>query len=155
MEIEKNVLKQYVSIKEEIADLERRNREDLKEIKKLEKQIVSDTVTGSREDLTIGPIMIKGVAEGLADEKREKIRRRIDKQEQFAKKLLEMKKDIEEYIQNIKDSEIRRIARFRYIDDLEWRQVAVRMGKGYSADACRKKIERFLEKNKTVRSCPP
>ena len=97
MEIEKNVLKQYVSIKEEIADLERRNREDLKEIKKLEKQIVSDTVTGSREDLTIGPIMIKGVAEGLADEKREKIRRRIDKQEQFAKKLLEMKKDIEEY----------------------------------------------------------
>ena len=152
MGIEKNILEQYKSIKEEIADLERRNEEDQREIKKLEKQIMSDTVTGSREDLTIGPIMVKGVAEGLADKKREKIRERVLKQLRFSDKLKKMKKDIEDYIQTIPDSEIRRIARFRYLDDLEWKQVAVKMGKGYSDAACRKKMERFLQKNKSVRS---
>ena len=152
MGIEKNILEQYKSIKEEISDLERRNEEDQREIKKLEKQIMSDTVTGSREDLTIGPIMVKGVAEGLADKKREKIRERVLKQLRFSDKLKKMKKDIEDYIQTIPDSEIRRIARFRYLDDLEWKQVAVKMGKGYSDTACRKKMERFLQKNKSVRS---
>ena len=143
---EKNILEQYKRIKEEIADLERRNEEDQREIKKLEKQIMSDTVTGSREDLTIGPIMVKGVAEGLADKKREKIRERVLKQLRFSEKLKKMKKDIEDYIQTIPDSEVRRIARFRYLDDLEWKQVAVKMGKGYSGDSCRMKIERFLKK---------
>ncbi|MBO5159618.1 MAG: hypothetical protein J6B94_08545 [Lachnospiraceae bacterium] len=152
MGIEKNVLEQYSSIVEEIADLERRNRNDRNEIKKLEKQIMSDTVTGSRDDLTIGPIMVKGVAEGLADKKRDQIEARIMKQNRFRKRLLNMKQEIEDYIQKIEDSEIRRIARFRYIDDLEWRQVAVRMGRGYTDTACRKKMERFLQKNKSVRS---
>lgn len=146
MGIEKNVLEQYTSIVEEIADLERRNRNDRNEIKKLEKQIMSDTVTGSREDLTIGPIMVKGVAEGLADKKREQIEARIMKQNRFRKRLLKMKQEIEDYIQKIEDSEIRRIARFRYIDDLKWKEVAARMGKGYSEDFCRIKMENFLKK---------
>ena len=101
MGIDKNVLEQYNSIKKEIEDLERRNKEDRKEIKKLEKQIVSDTVTGSRDDLTIGPIMVKGVAEGWMDEKRERIRVRLQKRQQFDRTLKRMKKDIEEYIQKI------------------------------------------------------
>lgn len=146
MGIEKNVLEQYASVVKEIEDLERRNRNDRTEIKKLEKQIVADTVTGSREDLTIGPIMVKGVAEGLADKKRDQIADRIMKQQKFRRKLLKMKKEIEEYIQKIEDSEIRRIARFRYIDDLKWKEVAAQMGKGYSADFCRIKMENYLKK---------
>ena len=46
----------------------------------------------------------------------------------------------------IEDSEIRRIARFRYIDDLKWKEVAVRMGKGYSEDFCRQKMNDYLKK---------
>lgn len=146
MGIDKNVLEQYTSIVKEIEDLERRNKEDRREIRRLEKQIMADTVTGSREDLTIGPIMVKGVAEGLADKKREQIEARIMKQQRFRKRLLKMKKEIEDYIQKIEDSEIRRIARFRYIDDLKWKEVAVRMGKGYTEDYCRQKMNDFLKK---------
>lgn len=144
--MDKTALEQYISIKEEIADLERRNFNDRKEIKKLEKQIVSDTVTGSREDLTIGPIAVNGIAERLIEKKRERISARLIKQHQFKEKLEETRAEIEDYIQTIENSEIRRIARYRYIDDLEWRQVAVQMGKGYSEESCRKKIERFLKK---------
>ena len=146
MRIDKTALEQYISIKEEIADLERRIFNDRKEIKKLEKQIVSDTVTGSREDLTIGPIAVNGIAERLIEKKRERISARLIKQHQFKEELEETRVEIEDYIQTIENSEIRRIARYRYIDDLEWQQVAVRMGKGYSEGSCRKKIERFLKK---------
>lgn len=147
MGIKRNVLEQYTSIVEEIADLERRNKHDRTEIKRLEKQIARDTVTGSRGDLTIGPIPVEGIAEGIADKKRERIEERIKKQQRFKNKLVKMKKEIEEYIQGIEDSEIRRIARFRYMDDLKWQQVAEQMGPGYSKDCCRVKMDRILKKN--------
>lgn len=146
MGIEKNVLEQYTSIKEEIIDLERRNKNDRNEIKKLEKQIMSDTVTGSRDDLTIGPIPVRGIAESLIEKKQNRIRNRMIKQLQHRQKLEGMKEEIEDYIQKIEDSGIRRIARFRYIDGLKWKEVAVRMGKGYSEDFCRIKMENFLKK---------
>lgn len=146
MGIEKSVLEQYTSIKEEIIDLERRNKNDRNEIKKLEKQIARDTVTGSRDDLTIGPIPVEGIAERMIEKKQDRIRNRMIKQLQHRQKLEDMKEEIEDYIQKIKDSEIRRIARFRYIDDLKWKEVAVRMGKGYSEDFCRQKMNDYLKK---------
>ena len=152
MGIEKNVLEQYASIKKEIADLERMIAESNGKIKKYEKQVVSDTVTGTRPDLTIGPIKITGIAQQQIDRENELNRNRIQKMKRFKKKLEKLVVEVEEYIQKIPDSEIRRIARLRYLEELEWRQVAVRMGKGYSETSCRKKIERFLQKNKIVRS---
>ena len=152
MGIEKNVLEQYSSIKKEIADIERMIAESNSKIKKFEKQVVSDTVTGTRSDLTTGPIKITGIAQKQIDKENELNRNRIQKMKRFKKRLEKLVVEVEEYIQKIPESEIRRIARFRYIDSLEWRQVAVRMGKGYSETSCRKKIERFLQKNKIVRS---
>ena len=47
--------------------------------------------------------------------------------------------------ETIEDSRIRRIMRYRYIDDLNWVQVAHRMGKNHTAESCRKAHDRFLE----------
>lgn len=146
MEIGKNVLAQYTSIKKEITDLEKRNEESRKEIEKLEKQIVRDTVTGSRKDLTIGTITVEGVAVQYIDTKYEQIRRRERKREIFKHKLEKVKTEVEEYVEGIEDSEIRRLVRFRYLDDLNWRKVAISMGAGYEEDSCRIKVERYLKK---------
>ena len=146
MGIDKNVLEQYSSIKKEIADLERMIAESNSKIKKYEKQVVSDTVTGTRPDLTIGPIKITGIAQQQIDRENELNRNRIQKMKRFKKKLEKLVVEVEEYIQKIPDSEIRRIARMRYIENLSWRRVAVHMGKGYTEDSCRIKIERFLKK---------
>ena len=146
MGIDKNVLEQYSSIKKEIADLERMIAESNGKIKKYEKQVVSDTVTGTRPDLTIGPIKITGIAQQQIDRENELNRNRIQKMKRFKKKLEKLVVEVEEYIQKIPDSEIRRIARMRYIENLSWRRVAVHMGKGYTEDSCRIKIERFLKK---------
>mgnify|MGYP000780168713 CR=1 FL=1 len=144
--MDKNVLEQYSSIKNEISDLERMIAKSNRQIKKYEKKIVSDTVTGSRDDLTIGPIKITGIAQQRIDRENELNDKRVQKMEKFKKKLEKMSTEVEEYIQEIPDSEIRRIARLRYLDDLTWQQVAIRMGQGYTKDCCRVKLDRFLEK---------
>ena len=59
--------------------------------------------------------------------------------------LLEMINQVDDYINSIKDSRIRRIMRYRYIDDLNWVQVARRIGKKATADSCRMAHDRFLE----------
>lgn len=146
MGIEKNVLEQYSSIKKEIADIERMIAESNSKIKKFEKQVVSDTVTGTRPDLTTGPIKITGIAQKQIDKENELNRNRIQKMKRFKKRLEKLVVEVEEYIQKIPESEIRRIARMRYIENLSWRRVAVHMGKGYTEDSCRIKIERFLKK---------
>lgn len=146
MGIDKKVLEQYTSIKKEIADLERMIAESNSKIKKFEKQVVSDTVTGTRPDLTIGPIKITGIAQQQIDRENELNRNRIQKMKRFKKKLEKLVAEVEEYIQKIPDSEVRRIARMRYIENLSWRRVAVHMGKGYTEDSCRIKMDRFLGK---------
>lgn len=146
MGIDKNVLEQYTSIKKEIADLERMIAQSNSKIKKFEKQVVSDTVTGTRPDLTIGPIKITGIAQQQIDRENELNRNRIQKMKRFKKKLEKLVAEVEEYIQKIPDSEVRRIARMRYIENLSWRRVAVHMGKGYTEDSCRIKMDRFLGK---------
>ena len=44
--------------------------------------------------------------------------------------LLELQNDVEEYIDSINDSRMRRIVRMRFIDKLTWNQVACRIGGG-------------------------
>lgn len=146
LEITKKVLEQYEDIKREIRDLDRLIDISRRKIRRYEHEIVSDTVSGSREDGTIGPIKVTGIGEKLLREEHERLRRRMEKQENFRRKLQQVAVDIENYIQTIPDSEIRRIARFRYLEEMEWKQVAKGMGKGYSEDSCRMKFERFLQK---------
>lgn len=146
MGIDKNTLEQYSSIKREIADLERMIADSNRKIKKYEKQVVSDTVTGTRTDGTTGPIKITGIAKQWIDREHGLNEKRWEKIKCFKTKLKKLVAEVEEYIETIPDSEIRRIARWRYLEELEWKQVAVRMGKGYSETSCRKKMERFLQK---------
>lgn len=147
MEKQKNILEQYTNIKKEIADLEAMIKDTNKKIRSCEKQVVSDTVIGSRADLTIGTIKITGIAQQKLDELNEINHKRIEKMMIFQEKLEKMVVDVEEYIENIPDSEVRRIIRLRYLNNMSWNQVARRMGPGYMEDACRKKLNRFLRKN--------
>ena len=146
MGIEKNVLKQYGSVKKEIADLEQMMANSNRKIKKYEKQVVSDTVIGTRQDGTTGPMKITGIAQQYIDRENELNEKRIQRMGRCKERLGKLLAETEEYIDTIPDSEIRRIARWRYLEELEWNQVAVQMGRGYSAGACRKKMERFLQK---------
>ncbi len=74
----------------------------------------------------------------------EYLQKRKSLMEKKRTELLRLENEAEEYIQSIEDSCLCRIIRFKYLYDLSWQQVAARMGHKYSAESCRKKVERFM-----------
>ena len=67
--------------------------------------------------------------------------------------LLELQTQVEEYISGLEDIEMRNILTLYYVEDRTWVQVAHGMnriyqskGRCYTADSCRCKHDRFLDK---------
>lgn len=145
--MDKVVLEQYSSLKMEYQDLR-------DEIAKLEKQIkkmetsrcqVSDSVKGTRPDGTYGSITITGFPVPDYYRRKKLLEKRKANLSKFELQLLELTNDVDDYINSLADSRMRRMIRYKFFDELSWVQVAHRMGGKYTADSCRKQIERFLE----------
>lgn len=141
--MDKSVLVQYCDLQEEVKDLRHRIRKLEDEISHL--AVVSDSVTGTREDGTIGHIKITGYPFPEESRKQGLLRRRKAALEEKEEELLELLSDVEEYINSIDDSRIRRIFRYRYVDNMSWVQVAVQMGRKHTADSCRMAHDRYIE----------
>lgn len=60
-------------------------------------------------------------------------------------KIIIQQTEIENYINNIEESDIRQIFEHRYIDNMNWIQIQVAMGYEHE-DTARKKHDRYLEK---------
>lgn len=142
--LEKQLLKQILDIRKEIMDLEKSIISTEKKIETLKKSEVCDTVTGSRSDLTIGPIKIRGNPQKDYGRRLRELQKKKTLMEDKKTELLQAEREAEEYIQSIQDSSLRRIMRYRYMDGMGWQQVAVRMGKRYTADSCRMMHNRFM-----------
>lgn len=153
--LDKEILTQCQEIREEIKDLRRRIEKLDKFLKK--PPIVADTVTGSRSDLTIGPIKVSGIPDPLyrrREASRYRYKRLLETKEA---ELLELITRAEEYIESIPKSELRIMFRLYYIDGLTWVQVAHRMNSmfpkrrvKYTDDNLWRKNQRFFE---NVGSC--
>lgn len=152
--MDKNVLIQYVEMKEEIKDLRRRIHENERELAKLENMIVTDSVTrGKRGKKPLGTVKITGRPTAAISMKQSLLKKRNKKLEVLETELLELTNQAEEYIETIPKSELRIIFRLYYIDDLTWYQVALKMNQKfpkrrikYTEDNCRMRHNRFLEK---------
>lgn len=152
--MDKNVLIQYVEMKEEIKDLRRRIHENERELAKLENMIVTDSVTkGKRGKKPLGTVKITGRPTAAINMKQSLLKKRNKKLEVLETELLELTNQAEEYIETIPKSELRIIFRLYYIDDLTWYQVALKMNQKfpkrrikYTEDNCRMRHNRFLEK---------
>lgn len=152
--MDKNVLIQYVEMKEEIKDLRRRIHENERELAKLENMIVTDSVTrGKRGKKPLGTVKITGRPTAAIALKQKLLKKRNDGLTALEAELLELTNQAEEYIETIPKSELRIIFRLYYIDDLTWYQVALQMNQKfpkrrikYTEDNCRMRHNRFLEK---------
>lgn len=98
----------------EIADLEKR-------IDKIRKQseFVSDIVQNGykRHAKIYGIDLIR----------RHKLDSYENKLQNFYQKLIDQQNEIEDYIENIDNPNIRRIFRYKYIDNLNWIQIQIKM----------------------------
>lgn len=145
--MEKHILEQYTDMRAEERDLVRRIQSlDAKLLNmEMEGYIVTDSVTcGRKGKKPLGTRLIKGFPFPEYERKRELLRTYKLQLHLADAKLLNLLNQVEEYLEGIKDSRIRRIMRYRYIDDLSWAQVAHRMGGQHTAESCRQTTERYL-----------
>lgn len=158
MEINKELLIQYCELRGEIKDLRERIDNDKRRLRKIEEEgVVSDTVTGTRKDGTIGAIKITGFPLPEYSKVNAMLKKRIAKLQIMEDELLEAVNAVDDFINAIPKSDLRQIFRFYYIDDMTWDMVAMRMNYmypkrkiEYTKDNCRMKHNRYLEKEEIL-----
>lgn len=158
MEVTKDILIQYCELREEIKDLRERIDKDELRLQKVEEEgVVSDTVTGTRADGTIGSIKITGFPIPEYSTVKAMLKKRIAKLQIMEDELHEAMSAVDDFINAIPKSDLRQMFRFYYIDDMTWRRVAANMNKrfpnrriSYTEESCRKRHDRFLEKNEII-----
>ena len=158
MEVTKDILIQYCELREEIKDLRERIDKDELRLQKIEEEgVVSDTVTGTRADGTIGSIKITGFPIPENSTVKAMLKKRIAKLQIMEDELHEAMSAVDDFINAIPKSDLRQMFRFYYIDDMTWRRVAANMNKrfpnrriSYTEESCRKRHDRFLEKNEII-----
>ena len=144
--MDKDILIQYSDLVEEVKDLRRRIEKLQDNIDKLEP--VKDSVKGTRKDDTIGSITVSGYPVPAYYRYKNQLEKREAALRKKEAELLELVNTVEEYITGINDSKMRRILRYRYIDNMSWTKIAFRMGKKYTADGCRMLHNRFFEESR-------
>lgn len=143
----KDILVQYSDLQEEIKDLRRRIDKTKKQLEKASAEgTVIDSVKGSRKDGTIGSIRIEGFPYAEYDRRRSKLYLYMAQLINSEEELLELTNGVEEYINSIEDSHIRRIVRYRVIDNMTWQRVADCIGGNNTDDSVKKAFYRFINK---------
>ena len=153
--MDKIILEQYIELKMEIQDLHDRIDSDERRLARIEKEgVVSDTVKGTREDGTFGPIKITGYPVPEHDRVKSMIKKRVAKLHILEDDLLDAVNEVDNFIEKIPKSDLRMMFRFKYLDDMTWATVALNMNDRfpkrrikYTEDNCRMRHDRYLENN--------
>lgn len=139
----KELLKQYSDLQKEIKELELR----IERVKNKPVQVVSDSVKGSARFFPYEPrtFVITGLEADKKEQHLEKLNSLLYKRRA---KCRELALEIEEFINTIPDSRTRRVFSLRYIDGLNWLQIARKIER-YDESYPRKVIhDKYLDKLK-------
>ena len=120
-------LNKYYYLKKEVEDLEQRIAEFGCGVKST--QIKEVSVSGSRKNKSIQETKVE--LEGMLTEKR------ISALEQYL--------EIERYIEDVEDAEIRGIMRYRYLDLMKWDEIGSKMFQDRTSVA--KKVRKYIKEN--------
>lgn len=139
----KELFEQYAAMRLEHADLKKRISRMQRELRLLQNSRVADTVTGSREDLTIGPIKVVGKPTRQYAEQQKKLAALINRYNTNADILAAKLEEVEAYLDAVEDARLRTMLRLRYVDGYTWTDVGLRIG--LTSSGVRMAIERFFE----------
>lgn len=159
MAISKDILVQYPDLVKEVQETKDKITKLEHQIANIEKQLVAINEGGHVKDKVKGGLggiqnfNIEGFPEREYNYKRKQLQvkriilngRKLALDEQETK-LLQMVSDIEQFLNGIEDSFIRRIINLRVIEQLSWNKVADKMGGYNTEDSVRMTFERFLKK---------
>lgn len=153
--MDKNILEQYIELKEEIRDLRDRIDKDERRLLKIKEEgVVSDTVKGTRADGTLGSIRITGYPIPEHNQVKNMIKKRVAKLHILEDELQNAINEVDDFIEKVPKSDLKMMLRFRYLDDMTWAAVAMNMNDRfpkrrikYTEDSCRMRHDRYLENN--------
>jgi DNA-directed RNA polymerase specialized sigma subunit len=130
----KEELFKYKSITAEIEQIKQ-------SLSNVEPEYSKDTVTGSDIEFpyTKHNFNIEGYDYGNYERKIQRIQNRLNRK---LVELVEEKDKLTKYIYSLKDSEVRQIFTYRYINGLSWREIGEKMN--YSFETVRKKHDKFI-----------
>ena len=137
--MDKNILNNYIDACALVQETER----DIRALKKKRKTIIQTNVSGSNPDFPYQPqhFKIEGTTFTYAD----------DSALRWDEGLLERRKanaekiklNVEEWMLTI-PARMQRIIRWKFLEELTWEEVAVKMGRKATGDSVRLEFQRFM-----------
>lgn len=137
--MDKNILNDYIDACALVQETER----DIRALKKKRKTIIQTNVSGSNPDFPYQPqhFKIEGTTFTYAD----------DSALRWDEGLLERRKanaekiklNVEEWMLTI-PARMQRIIRWKFLEELTWEEVAVKMGRKATGDSVKKEFQRFM-----------
>lgn len=134
----KDQLDQYLALKKEVGLLER----EIDLLRNRSSEVVTDVVSGSCSTYpyTRRTFSISGLSIRDLDKLESKLQRLQDRRQRISNAADE----IDQFIDQVSDSQIRQILYFKYLKGMSWRQVARQLGGKNTEDGVRKKVERYF-----------
>lgn len=143
--MDKNILRQYIDLKAETREIENRIRKLKDKLDRINAEgNVKYTVGGGAGG--IQRYHIEGFPVAEYEETSYLLAKNIRLLEERKTKAHEMIISVEQFINTIDDSRMRRMITYRYIDGLSLLQTAQKMGKNYTEESCKKQLQRFMKK---------
>lgn len=139
------MLEQYISVKQEIREIEARIERLNSKLDRINREgNVKDAVKGGNGGFQT--FHIEGFPVAEEDEAKYLLSKNIRLLEARKAKAAELVVRVEEYLNTLDDSRMRRMISMRYIEGMTWGKIAHRMGGRATEESCRKEAERFLKK---------
>ena len=138
----KEKLFQYNDIIEEIKVLETK----LKNYEEKSKENIVDVVDSTTKNFPVIQIHKKVYGKDINLAKKIELYKEMLKERY--QKLLEVQIEVEQFINEIPTSRLRRVFEYRYINKYSWVKIASLMGNGATSDSIKKEHYRYLEKFK-------
>ena len=143
--ITKEILSQYTYLLKEREHVQASVDRLEKRIAKMEDEgTVIDSVKGGYGG--IQRFVIEGYPNDDIVKQRGILRIRKSHLEQLERMIQLKINEIESFMNSVSNSRVRLIIRLRYINGLQWEEVARQMGGGNTEDTCRKMLDRYLER---------
>ena len=139
--MDKQILEQYI----DACVLVKETRAELEKLRRAKKRQEQDAVKGSAHEFpyTLQTYRIEGLANASMQEPGEE-----DRLEEVLKERLRnaarIKQDVEAWINTI-PVRMQRIIRYRVFEELQWAEVATKMGRKATPDGIRKEYENFMK----------
>lgn len=141
----KNALSQYNDLVREIEEVEQRIKKTERDLQRImDEGEVTDMVKGGEGG--IQHFTITGFPNRDYAKQRTLLNTRKSILHALKSEIEQSINDVQEFINGIEDSHLRRIVTMRYVDGMKWKQIAQNIGGGNTEDSVRKTVERFLEK---------